>query len=191
RGCVVCGAPPISCEAHHLVHWIDGGATKLCNLVLLCKAHHIALHAGRWTITLADGTVQVERPTWADPDPTTRIRYRPPPAPPPRTANAAPTGSTEDRPGSTTAPNTAAVNPWGDTPTPVAGPTGDTTPTDDTTPVDATFDPWGDLPAAGSTGSTTPISKASPVDAAAFDRLATRPRPDRPVTAHPPARRTR
>ncbi|HET6297783.1 MAG TPA: DUF222 domain-containing protein, partial [Kribbella sp.] len=30
RGCVVCGAPPISCEAHHLVHWIDGGATKLC-----------------------------------------------------------------------------------------------------------------------------------------------------------------
>ncbi|HET6295384.1 MAG TPA: DUF222 domain-containing protein, partial [Kribbella sp.] len=27
RGCVVCGAPPISCEAHHLVHWIDGGKT--------------------------------------------------------------------------------------------------------------------------------------------------------------------
>ena len=27
KGCVVCGAPPIQCEAHHLIHWIDGGVT--------------------------------------------------------------------------------------------------------------------------------------------------------------------
>jgi len=123
RGCVVCGAPPISCEAHHLVHWIDGGATKLCNLVLLCKRHHIALHAGRWTITLVDGTVQVERPTWADPDPTTRIRYRPPPAPPPPD-RPAPTGSTGHCPGATTAPTAAAFDSWGDLP--AAGSTGHT-----------------------------------------------------------------
>jgi len=143
RGCVVCGAPPISCEAHHLVHWIDGGATKLCNLVLLCKAHHIALHAGRWTITLTDGIVQVERPTWADPDPITRIRYRPPPAPPPPDLPA-PTGSTGD----CSAPDTAAFDPWGDLP--AAGSTVGTTPTGNASPADAaTFDPWGDLPAAG------------------------------------------
>ncbi|HET6295046.1 MAG TPA: DUF222 domain-containing protein [Kribbella sp.] len=119
RGCVVCGAPPISCEAHHLIHWIDGGATKLCNLVLLCKRHHIALHAGRWTITLTDGIVDVQRPSWADPDPTTRIRYRPPP---PDT----PTGFTGDCPGSTTAPDAAAFDPWGDAPaaTPAVGSSG-------------------------------------------------------------------
>ena len=154
RGCVVCGAPPISCEAHHLVHWIDGGATKLCNLVLLCKRHHIALHAGRWTITLVDGTVQVERPTWADPDPTTRIRYRPPPAPPPPD-RPAPTGSTGHCPGATTAPTAAAFDSWGDLP--AAGSTGHTSPIGDTSPADlATFDPWGDLPAAKSTGDTPP-----------------------------------
>ncbi|MEI8408057.1 MULTISPECIES: HNH endonuclease signature motif containing protein [unclassified Kribbella] len=29
KGCVVCGAPPIQCEAHHLIHWIDGGITAV------------------------------------------------------------------------------------------------------------------------------------------------------------------
>ncbi len=33
RGCVVCGAPPIICDAHHLISWIDGGETKVENLV--------------------------------------------------------------------------------------------------------------------------------------------------------------
>ncbi|MEV6271222.1 DUF222 domain-containing protein [Kribbella sp. NPDC051936] len=32
RGCVVCGAPPIMCDAHHLMSWIDGGDTKVSNL---------------------------------------------------------------------------------------------------------------------------------------------------------------
>src|SRR5260370_40584918 len=26
--------------AHHLVHWIQGGATDLTNLILLCHRHH-------------------------------------------------------------------------------------------------------------------------------------------------------
>ncbi len=69
KGCVVCGAPPIQCEAHHLVHWIDGGTTCVSNLALLCKRHHIDLHAGDWTITITDGIVHVARPTWADPPP--------------------------------------------------------------------------------------------------------------------------
>ncbi len=31
-------------DAHHIVHWADGGKTKLENLVLLCRAHHRLLH---------------------------------------------------------------------------------------------------------------------------------------------------
>ncbi|MGW6282156.1 DUF222 domain-containing protein, partial [Kribbella sp. NPDC055071] len=39
KGCVICGAPPIHCDAHHLQSWIDGGATATHNLVLLCRGH--------------------------------------------------------------------------------------------------------------------------------------------------------
>ena len=35
-------------KAHHLVHWADGGATDLDNLVLLCHAHHRLLHEDGW-----------------------------------------------------------------------------------------------------------------------------------------------
>jgi hypothetical protein len=69
RGCVVCGAPPIMCDAHHLTSWIDGGDTKLNNLALLCRRHHVDLHNGHWTITITNGTVHVTRPRWADPPP--------------------------------------------------------------------------------------------------------------------------
>ena len=41
-----CDRPPSWCEGHHLVHWVDGGATDLDNLVLLCRRHHRALHEG-------------------------------------------------------------------------------------------------------------------------------------------------
>ena len=32
------------CDAHHVVHWADGGETKLANLASLCRFHHRALH---------------------------------------------------------------------------------------------------------------------------------------------------
>jgi len=35
-------------NAHHLVHWADGGGTNLDNLVLLCHAHHRLIHEGGW-----------------------------------------------------------------------------------------------------------------------------------------------
>jgi len=40
RGCgfPACDRPLVWCEAHHLVHWLDGGPTDLANLVLLCRA---------------------------------------------------------------------------------------------------------------------------------------------------------
>jgi hypothetical protein len=31
-------------QAHHMVHWEDGGATDERNLVLVCQPHHRAIH---------------------------------------------------------------------------------------------------------------------------------------------------
>ena len=42
-------------EAHHVRHWIDGGETRLDNLVLLCGAHHRLLHHGAYHIEMEDG----------------------------------------------------------------------------------------------------------------------------------------
>lgn len=43
-------------QAHHVVHWIDGGRTDLTNLLLLCARHHHAHHDGEFRIeTGADG----------------------------------------------------------------------------------------------------------------------------------------
>jgi Domain of unknown function (DUF222)/HNH endonuclease len=51
-GCVFpdCSRPLTWCEAHHLVSWLDGGATDLPNLALLCRAHHRAVHEGGWQL---------------------------------------------------------------------------------------------------------------------------------------------
>jgi hypothetical protein len=38
-------------QAHHIVHWGDGGGTDLDNLVLLCHAHHRLIHEGGWKIS--------------------------------------------------------------------------------------------------------------------------------------------
>ncbi len=45
-GCIWngCDAPPSWCDAHHLIHWADGGETSLTNMVLLCRTHHRAAH---------------------------------------------------------------------------------------------------------------------------------------------------
>lgn len=33
-------------QAHHIVHWFDGGPTDLENLILLCQRHHTVVHEG-------------------------------------------------------------------------------------------------------------------------------------------------
>jgi hypothetical protein len=44
-------------------HWIDGGATSVENLVLLCRRHHRAVHEGGFdVIRHPDGTVMFLRP---------------------------------------------------------------------------------------------------------------------------------
>jgi len=37
-------------DAHHIEHWADGGATRLDNLVLLCRHHHRLIHEGGFSI---------------------------------------------------------------------------------------------------------------------------------------------
>lgn len=37
-------------HAHHIVHWINGGETKLVNLILLCSRHHRLVHEGGYHI---------------------------------------------------------------------------------------------------------------------------------------------
>jgi len=41
-----CDRPADWCDGHHLVHWADGGHTRLDNLILLCRRHHRAAHTG-------------------------------------------------------------------------------------------------------------------------------------------------
>jgi hypothetical protein len=43
-------------DAHHVEHWLDGGETKLSNLVHLCRLHHRLVHEDGYTVHLrADG----------------------------------------------------------------------------------------------------------------------------------------
>jgi len=46
-----CDRRPDWTDAHHLVHWADGGPTKLTNLARVCRPHHHRmLHEGRWRL---------------------------------------------------------------------------------------------------------------------------------------------
>ena len=52
QGCRFPGCTSKHCDAHHIVHWADGGETKLSNLVLLCRRHHRLLHEGGFTVKM-------------------------------------------------------------------------------------------------------------------------------------------
>lgn len=67
-GCVIlgCGAPPGHCDAHHVIHWADGGPTAITNLALVCPPHHRAIHRGTWHLSCTFGRVRAT-PCWADP----------------------------------------------------------------------------------------------------------------------------
>ena len=42
-------------DAHHIEHWVDGGETKLSNLVTLCRSHHRLVHEGGISIQARRG----------------------------------------------------------------------------------------------------------------------------------------
>ena len=61
-------------EAHHVMHWADGGETSLDNTMLICNRHHRLLHeggftihknfAGEWYFRTAEGKVLPEAPMY-------------------------------------------------------------------------------------------------------------------------------
>ena len=50
RACVGCGAKAAWCQAHHIIHWADGGPTNLDNMVLLCSRCHHRVHDNDWQV---------------------------------------------------------------------------------------------------------------------------------------------
>ena len=66
-GCRFPGCPRMRfLDAHHVIHWADGGPTDLENLILLCGRHHRSMHEEgftlvqdgpqRWSVRRPDGT---------------------------------------------------------------------------------------------------------------------------------------
>ncbi len=52
-------------DAHHIVHWADGGPTTLANLALLCRFHHTLVHERGFAIQVHDGHPHVIAPDGA------------------------------------------------------------------------------------------------------------------------------
>ena len=58
-----CDRPHPWCDAHHVVHWADGGPTALPNLILLCRRHHRMVHQrGGLRLELVGGRPVFRRP---------------------------------------------------------------------------------------------------------------------------------
>ncbi len=69
-----CTRTPRACDAHHIVHWADGGTTALSNLLLLCRRHHTLTHHSPWQVRIDHDT---GRPIWTPPPDTgTQLRIR-------------------------------------------------------------------------------------------------------------------
>jgi len=49
-----CERPASWSDAHHVVHWTDGGETDLANMILLCHRHHWMAHEGGWQLVRTD-----------------------------------------------------------------------------------------------------------------------------------------
>jgi hypothetical protein len=49
-------------DAHHIVHWVDGGPTSLANLVLLCRRHHRFVHEYGYAIETRNASLEFVRP---------------------------------------------------------------------------------------------------------------------------------
>ena len=58
-----CDRPHTWCDAHHILHWADGGATAADNLLLLCRRHHRKVHEpGGFRLMVRDGHAAFTRP---------------------------------------------------------------------------------------------------------------------------------
>jgi Domain of unknown function (DUF222) len=61
-----CNRPPGWCQIHHVVHWLEGGLTAVCNLVPFCDHHHHVVHQRGWRVTFDGSTLRVFRPDGAE-----------------------------------------------------------------------------------------------------------------------------
>lgn len=57
-----CDRPPAWTQAHHVVHWADGGPTDVDNMILLCGHHHHRVHDDGWSLEFDGRTVTIRRP---------------------------------------------------------------------------------------------------------------------------------
>ena len=76
-----CNAPAAWTDAHHLIHWADGGRTDLSNAALLCGRHHTIVHRDHLAGTVTDqGVVWDLRPgSYNPPDPPVQPAAQDPP----------------------------------------------------------------------------------------------------------------
>ncbi len=92
-----CDRPPAWCERHHVRSWLEGGATDVDNLTLVCSYHHHHFERQGWECRMIDGVPNWIPPRWVDHDQKPMINFRirqrieAPPLPPP-----APSGSHTD-----------------------------------------------------------------------------------------------
>ena len=88
KGCVGCGASANWCQAHHIVHWENGGTTDVDNLCLLCShCHHHQVHTnGARIVRSREGKFTLRHPG------------RPPPSRSSEGSTSRPGGGTVDYP---------------------------------------------------------------------------------------------
>jgi hypothetical protein len=62
-----CDTPPGWCDAHHRIHWANGGPTSVTNGTLLCGRHHDRVHLHGHAIIQGPGRYQVDLRPGTDP----------------------------------------------------------------------------------------------------------------------------
>ncbi|WP_114560034.1 HNH endonuclease signature motif containing protein [Desertihabitans aurantiacus] len=91
-----CDRAPQWCERHHVIAWVDGGATDLDNLTLLCGYHHRHFLERGWSCRVRGGVPEWVPPRWIDPARRPLVhhrvlsRRRQPPRPAPGASTAGP-----------------------------------------------------------------------------------------------------
>jgi hypothetical protein len=70
KGCSFpgCDRPPAWTEVHHVLEWINGGATDLNNLCLVCAHHHRSFEQAGWRVHMRDGVPWWTPPPFIDPE---------------------------------------------------------------------------------------------------------------------------